>query len=680
MIFLFGGTTEGREIAEFFEQIHRNVKYFVATEYGEEMLGKTGFVEIVRGRKEKEEILSLLRSEKAELVLDATHPYATMVSSHLRECCEQTGIEYIRIIRKSECDSNDKEGWDFEGVLFFQDLNEIVKYLKGSAGNILLTTGSKQIREFSVLDKERIYARVLPDEESIRACVNAGIQKSHILAMQGPFSAGLNEMLLKNYRCRFLVTKESGDIGGFSEKIRGAKAAGATVLVLGRPHAETGMSVTQLKQKFDALNISILGIGPGSTKHLTKIAEEKIIQADAICGADRMISFAREFNPNCSEFSEYRPEKIVAWILERIEQGSQNIAILMSGDSGFYSGAKKLLRQLRENKIPAKIYPGISSVSLMASIIGIPWDDYHILSLHNTEKTQGEAFLYSDLILSVFEREYTFAITRGLEKNEGIMRELAASGLGDVVVYIGEELGYANQKITKDKVKNLLTHRFSKLCVLLIHNPEFRESRIVNRIPDEEFIRGRVPMTKEEIRMLSLARLNIQKGDICFDIGAGTGSVSVEMSRTARAVYAIEMKEEAVSLIRDNAIKFGISHTMMTDGLTRYRLNILHQKARDALERLPAPDCVFIGGSGGELPEIVEKCFSMNPVARVVINAVSLETIAQLCAMVRKYENLGYEAKMITVNVSKSGKIGDYHLMTAQNPVAILSLQSAKTP
>lgn len=119
MIFLFGGTTEGREIAEFFEQIHRNVKYFVATEYGEEMLGKTGFVEIVRGRKEKEEILSLLRSEKAQLVLDATHPYATMVSSHLRECCEQTGIEYIRIIRKSECDSNDKEGWDFEGVLFF---------------------------------------------------------------------------------------------------------------------------------------------------------------------------------------------------------------------------------------------------------------------------------------------------------------------------------------------------------------------------------------------------------------------------------------------------------------------------------------------------------------------------------------------------------------------------------
>lgn len=759
MIYIFGGTTEGREIVEFFEQTKTCAKYFVATEYGEEMIGETKFVQAMRGRKGKGEILSLLSCENVEMVVDATHPFATEVSNHLKECCKSTNTRYIRIIRQkipkvessvrgeteqalSNNDSNNDSNngsnnapsnaasWDEESVLYFQTLDAIVDYLKQTTGNVLLTTGSKQILDFVKLGTDRLYARVLPDEESIKACVNAQIAKSHILAMQGPFSAGLNKMLLENYHCSYLVTKESGSVGGFYEKISGAKLANAMVLVLARPDEETGMSVEKFKQKWSDrckreqsrenilppsaqqisekmkgmvnaqsnkgmvnlphnasvskeinideshLRVSVLGIGPGSVSYLTAAAREKIIQADAICGAARMIAFAKEINPDFSENTEYLPEKIVRWILERAESGNKNIVVLMSGDSGFYSGTKRLCRCMEEAGInPPCIYPGISSVSLMASLVGIPWDSYHILSLHGKEKVSHGIFFYPELIMSVFEHEYSFAITDGSEKNAGILRELVDSGLGDVTVYIGEELGYENQKITKDMAKNLLSHEFSKLCVLLIRNPDFQANRHGIGIRDDEFVRGNVPMTKEEVRTLSVSKLKIQKEDICFDIGAGTGSVSVEMSRQARAVYAIEMKEEAIDLIRENASKFDISHTLMKDALSKYRLNIIHAKALEVLEHLPAPDCVFIGGSSGELKGILEKCFSMNKLARVVMNAVSLETMAELCDIVKQYESLGYEAEITTVNVSKSRRIGGYHMMNAQNPVMIVSLQ-----
>lgn len=697
MIFIFGGTTEGREIVEYFEEIRMPAKYFVATEYGEEVLGSTKFVKVECGRKEKEELLCMLERERVRMVVDATHPFATQVSGLLQECCDLQKIEYLRIIRSMRA----KDGHTLENakawrpvedrafgvfqskdIHYFQSIDRIVEYLQSTTGNILLTTGSRQIQDFSRIGADRLYARVLPDEASIKACVNAGIPRSRILAMQGPFDAGLNAMLLENYGCRYLVTKESGSAGGFWEKLAGARQAKAEVLVLGRPSAEAGMSVEEFRSVFakhaplieTKTEISIIGVGAGSRDYLTQNALEKIMRADAICGAKRMVELAKELNRDFVENIEYLPEKITQWILDVLQAGCLNIVVLMSGDSGFYSGTKRLFSQLEKAGIRAEIDPGISCVSLMASVLGIPWDSYHILSLHGRENVHREVFYYPDLIQSVMEHEYSFAITDGLEKNQGILRELVDSGLGEVTVYIGEDLGYETQKITSDLAKNLIGHPFSKLCVLLIYNSRFQAIRYEIGMDDDAFVRGRVPMTKQEIRALSLSKLKIRKEDICFDIGAGTGSVSIEMSRLARATYAIEMKQEGIELIQENASRFGISHTLMKNGLTKYRLNIIHERALCALERLPAPDCVFVGGSGGELSGILSKCFSMNQWARVVINAVSLETIAKLCELVKHYEAMGYVSEILTVNVSRVKQIGDYHLMNAQNPVMIVSL------
>lgn len=690
MIYIFGGTTEGRRLVEVFERNKIPAKYFVATEYGEDILGKTEWVQVEQGRKNKDEMMEMLSREEVEMVLDATHPFATVVSQNIKESCKICDVKYLRIRRESQkpdrthrqADNETGEGvgQKKEKILYFQEIAKIVEYLNARPGNILLTTGSKQIRAFDALERERLYARVLPDLDSIHACVEAGIKKGQILAMQGPFSKELNASLLRNYRCDYLVTKESGSVGGFLEKIEGAMLADATVLVLGRPSVEEGMTVEEflnvrhLEESSNTadIKISILGIGPGDAKFLTKIGEEIIRQADAICGASRMIAFAKLINPDIVADTEYMPNKIVQWILERIEAKHRNIVVLMSGDSGFYSGTKKLFCQLQEMGLHADIYPGISSVSLLASRLGIPWDGYHILSLHGKDKGDG-VFSYPELMQSVGEQEYTFVITDGLEKNEGIIKMLVDTGFLDVTVYIGEELGLSKERITKDFAKNLLHHRFSKLCVLLIHNPNAKSYRYAIGIQDDVFLRGNVPMTKEEIRILSLAKLNIQPHEICFDIGAGTGSVSIEMSRLARATYAIEQKEHAIALIRENALKFQIPHTIMDSSLTKYRLNIIHKKALEALEDLPKPDCVFIGGSGGELKGIIQKCRAMNPKVRIVVNAISMETIAQLYEMLRMYEKEGQEVEIVTVNIAKSKTVGAYHMMNALNPVMIVS-------
>lgn len=182
-------------------------------------------------------------------------------------------------------------------------------------------------------------------------------------------------------------------------------------------------------------------------------------------------------------------------------------------------------------------------------------------------------------------------------------------------------------------------------------------------IPDDEFIRGKVPMTKEEIRILTVVKLQLDEESIVYDIGAGTGSVAVEIAGQSPKgmVYAIEKSDEGVDLIYANKRKFGIAN-----------MEIVKGEAPDCLTQLPPPTHVFVGGSGEELTDIIRVVREKNPKTRFVVNAVTLEKLVQLQELGKQIPEYA-DMEVIQVGVSKSKHLGNHHLMLAENPVYIAS-------
>lgn len=264
-ICVFAGTTEGRKIVEFLSGQPVSVTACVATEYGETLLTPASNVTVSAGRLTEDQMVTLFDTEKFDLVVDATHPYASVVTENIAAACGRTRTEYLRLLRFGSPVP--------EEAVFVSNISQAVPYLNTTEGNILLTTGSKELRRYTAIRnfEERVYARVLPMEDSLRLCRESGLTCSHILAMQGPFSVEMNVAMLKSVDAKYLVTKDSGTTGGFDEKIAAARAAGARLVVIGRPPQRDGLDLTDtihlLCQRFclhQKPQVSIAGIDPES--------------------------------------------------------------------------------------------------------------------------------------------------------------------------------------------------------------------------------------------------------------------------------------------------------------------------------------------------------------------------------------------------------------------------------
>ena len=224
------------------------------------------------------------------MVIDATHPYASLVTENIAAACEKAGVRYQRLLR-SGC----KAG---EDAVFVPDIPAAVDYLNGTEGRILLTTGSKELAKYAGLHNfaDRVYARVLPMEDSLRLCQSVGLKPAHILAMQGPFSVDMNVAMLKSLGAKYLVTKDSGTTGGFDEKVTAARAANATLVVIGRPPQREGLSLPEtidfLCREFHLHRrpkVTVVGIGPGSREAMTAEVRHALEEADCLIGAKRML-------------------------------------------------------------------------------------------------------------------------------------------------------------------------------------------------------------------------------------------------------------------------------------------------------------------------------------------------------------------------------------------------------
>ena len=386
--------------------------------------------------------------------------------------------------------------------------------------------------------------------------------------------------------------------------------------------------------------INIIGMGM-SEKTLTQEALELINEADILIGAKRLINeFAHLNKPSHNAYLSHD-------ILEIVENtDAQKIAILVSGDVGFYSAAEKLVDVLKEYK-PGMI-SGISSVSYFFAKCSLPWKNANLISCHGID---------TNIVSSVRRNEYTFALT-GKNIPE-LQKGLVKYGFGGLKVWVGENLGSDEEHIQETKVSQLGGREYSSLTVLIIENPDF-DSRIRTGIDDEEFIRGKVPMTKSEVRAVCLSKLSLSPRDIAYDIGCGTGSVTVEMAFSAYdgKVYVFDKNEEAISLLEQNCQKFHLDNVEAICGL-----------APECLKGLPVPDVSFIGGSSGNMDEIVKYLYGLNSHMRFVITAISLEN-----AMVAldSLKSVGIDGDIVQVAVSKGKKIADLHMLMAQNPIFII--------
>lgn len=671
---IFAGTSEGRKLAEYLNERQIPACVCVATEYGEELMDEMPFIHVRSGRMSAEEMKSLILDISPQAVVDATHPYADVVTKNIKTACETAQTAYLRLLRAaSDLDQ-------LPGIVTFPDCSSAAKWLDSQSGNVFLTTGMKELPVFAgaIGDRERIYARVLLQEGIFDEMERYGLSKKQMICMQGPFTRELNAAMLKQVNASFLVTKESGTAGGFPEKVEAARDAGAVCVVIRRPSAEEGYSLEEIEKILTAQTeedrqkkenavpaesgsksqpsrpiqtVTLLGIGMGDIDNMTVEAVKACEQADCIIGADRMLKTLSYFGKPM--VSMYRSGEIAAYVEAHPEY--DNIVVGLSGDVGFYSGAKRLTEALKN--VEVHLLCGISSVVYFASKLQTSWEDMVLVSSHGRDQ---------NVIGAVLANPKVFTLASDAKSIRKLAEQLVSYGLGKVKMSVGADLSYTTEFIGNGCAEDFLDFHEAGICVALLENERADRYVVTHGISDGQFIRGKAPMTKEEVRSISVSKLRLTRDAVVYDVGAGTGSVSVECARIAQrgSVYAIERKEDAIALMEENKCKFGASN-----------LNIVPGNAPEALRELPTPTHAFIGGSGGNLKEIIGLLLEKNPAVRIVINCITLETVIETMELLKELNP--EDLDICCANIAKSKSLAGYHMMMGQNPVYIVSFQNS---
>ena len=397
------------------------------------------------------------------------------------------------------------------------------------------------------------------------------------------------------------------------------------------------------------LRVNIVGIGPGNPDLLTGAARQAIADSNILIGDKRMLA---AFAENGKKVYDTIKTSEIAAIAAQADPATDKLAVLVSGDVGFFSLAKTISGKLPDCECVR--YAGISSLVYFASALNMSWDDAKIVSMHGRQQ---------NLVAAVAQNKKVFSLTGGDNSPQKLCAELVSHGLGEVQVYVGENLSYPEEKITSGKAAEISTMEFPSLSVMMLINDNANGfAPTVHGLADDLFMRSKVPMTKQEVRSVSMSKLCPKSTDLIYDIGAGTGSCSIELALIANQgrVWAFERNPVAVELLGKNKALFGVEN-----------LEIIAGEALENIREMPAPDCVFVGGSGGDLDEMLDIIYAKNSQCRVVINAITVETLAQVAAY---YQNKAdYSLEIVNVFVARSKHLGHYNLMMAQNPVYVMT-------
>ena len=396
--------------------------------------------------------------------------------------------------------------------------------------------------------------------------------------------------------------------------------------------------------------IYVIGAGVEGQEGFSRRALELVQGADLLCGGERQLAL----------FPEFKGEKLtlgsnLGQVVEKLQQAQGRVVVLASGDPLFFGIGRYLLRNLAAERL--EFVPNVSSVQYAFAKIKEPWDDAVFVSAH------GRGL--KGAVDRIVANDKAAILTDEVNTPAAIAAELIQRGRDGYAAYLCEDLGTAQEKITATEVKGLLEIKAAPLNVLiLIKQYEGEGDAYVPTlgIPDEEFATIKKLITKEEVRVVTLAKLKLRHDMCLWDVGAGSGSVSIEADHLLPngRIFAIERNEQCVDFIKQNLRKFNARNITLVEG-----------DAPECLENLPDPDRVFIGGSGGNLWKILEAVDArLLAEGRIVLNSVTLDT---LTAATEFFDNAGYQVEVTTVNISRTRALTDYKMFEAYNPVFIIA-------
>ncbi|WP_337505570.1 cobyrinate a,c-diamide synthase [Clostridium sp.] len=539
-IWIFGGTTEGRLLAEYCSREKIEAWVSVASEYGEELLqeelmesGNAGnpdlnhntclakknlktvqassVIKVLRGRMDRYQMEEFIRNQGIHLVIDATHPHARLVSEEIQEACGRTGVRLERCLR-AEGEQNKARDW-----VEVDSIQEAVSFLSSVSGVIFATTGSKELEALCQIPdyQKRVYARVLPTSNVLKKCEKLGITGSHLIAMQGPFSTEMNTLFLRQTKAEWLLTKDSGRAGGFQEKVEAARENGTRVVVIRRPK-ENGISLEEAMEvlkKADEGNVGELkthlilaGIGMGQPSQMTGEVLRAIRESDALIGAGRMLESAERALQNDLLISKegkaenrqesaaaveketkcykaYLPDDVIQIVSKHPEW--KQAVILYSGDTGFFSGASRMAERLREAGYPFTVYPGTSCVTYLAARLGTHWEDAAIYSAHGRELSVDRVMKH--LCDPEEPAKRAFILMGGKNGAGQFCERLTQAGYGNVQVTVGENLSYPEEQIRSGTAEEMKKLEFADLSLMLLEvTDEIKNVKQLKRFEQED--------------------------------------------------------------------------------------------------------------------------------------------------------------------------------------------------
>lgn len=539
-IWIFGGTTEGRLLAEYCSREKIEAWVSVASEYGEELLqeelmesGNAGnpdlnhntclakknlktvqassVIKVLRGRMDRYQMEEFIRNQGIHLVIDATHPHARLVSEEIQEACGRTGVRLERCLR-AEGEQNKARDW-----VEVDSIQEAVSFLSSVSGVIFATTGSKELEALCQIPdyQKRVYARVLPTSNVLKKCEKLGITGSHLIAMQGPFSTEMNTLFLRQTKAEWLLTKDSGRAGGFQEKVEAARENGTRVVVIRRPE-ENGISLEEamevLKKADEGkvgelkTHLILAGIGMGQPSQMTGEVLRSIRESDALIGAGRMLESAERALQNDLLISKegkaenrqesvaavekerkcykaYLPDDVIQIVSEHPEW--KRAVILYSGDTGFFSGASRMAERLREAGYPFTVYPGTSCVSYLAARLGTHWEDAAIYSAHGRELSVDRVM--KRLCDPEEPAKRAFILMGGKNGAGQFCERLTQAGYGNVQVTVGENLSYPEEQIRSGTAEEMKKLEFADLSLMLLEvTDEIKNVKQLKRFEQED--------------------------------------------------------------------------------------------------------------------------------------------------------------------------------------------------
>ena len=539
-IWIFGGTTEGRLLAEYCSREKIEAWVSVASEYGEELLqeelmesGNAGnpdlnhntclakknlktvqassVIKVLRGRMDRYQMEEFIRNQGIHLVIDATHPHARLVSEEILEACGRTGVRLERCLR-AEGEQNKARDW-----VEVDSIQEAVSFLSSVSGMIFATTGSKELEALCQIPdyQKRVYARVLPTSNVLKKCEKLGITGSHLIAMQGPFSTEMNTLFLRQTKAEWLLTKDSGRAGGFQEKVEAARENGTRVVVIRRPK-ENGISLEEamevLKKADEGkvgelkTHLILAGIGMGQPSQMTGEVLRAIRESDALIGAERMLESAERALQNDLLISKegkdenrqesaaaveketkcykaYLPDDVIQIVSKHPEW--KQAVILYSGDTGFFSGASRMAERLREAGYPFTVYPGTSCVSYLAARLGTHWEDAAIYSAHGRELSVDRVM--KRLCDPEEPAKRAFILMGGKNGAGQFCERLTQAGYGNVQVTVGENLSYPEEQIRSGTAEEMKKLEFADLSLMLLEvTDEIKNVKQLKRFEQED--------------------------------------------------------------------------------------------------------------------------------------------------------------------------------------------------